>query len=147
MIIDSIKPKGSLVFVPHDGTGLLLAENLVVNTGLAAITNRLLNTSAIPTHMAIGSGSAAAAAGDTALGTQLGRVALSGTARVTTTVSNDSVQFTASFPAGTGTGAVTEAGLFDAATGGIMWARSVFAVVNKAAGDGFTIVWTIKFGV
>ena len=44
---------------------------------------------------------------------------------------------------GPGTGAITEAGLFDAASGGDMLARTVFSVVNKGASDSITITWTI----
>lgn len=147
MIYNLIKPEGSLLFIPHDGGEPFAAKNLVVNAGLAAITDRILNAASIPTHMAIGTGAAAVAGTDTALGAQNARVAMSSSVRVTSTVTNDSVQFTGFFPAGTGTGAISEAGLFDAATGGTMWARSVFSVVNKAAGDGFNIIWTLKFGV
>ena len=89
-------------------------------------------------HMAIGSGSTAAAAGDTALGNQLGRVALTSTA-----VSNAVVTYTATFGAGTGTGAVTEAGILNASSGGTMLCRTVFSVVNKGASDSMTITWTV----
>jgi hypothetical protein len=51
--------------------------------------------------------------------------------------------FVSSFEAGDGTGAVTEAGLFNAATGGDMLCRTVFSVVNKAADDTMAITWTI----
>ena len=95
-------------------------------------------TATAMTHMAIGSGSTAAAAGDTALGTQLGIVTLT-----STTVSTNTVQYAATFAAGTGTGAVTEAGLFNASSSGTMLCRTVFSVVNKASGDSMTITWTI----
>ena len=42
-----------------------------------------------------------------------------------------------------GTGAITEAGIFNASTGGDMFARTKFAVVNKGAADSMTITWTI----
>ena len=51
--------------------------------------------------------------------------------------------YVASFEAGDATGAVTEAGLFNAVTGGDMLCRTVFAVVNKAADDTMTVTWTI----
>ena len=44
--------------------------------------------------------------------------------------------------AGDGTGAITEAGVFDASSGGNMWLYTSFAVYNKAAGDSFTLTWT-----
>jgi hypothetical protein len=51
--------------------------------------------------------------------------------------------YVASFPAGTGTGAVTEAGIFNASSGGTMLCRTVFSVVNKGADDAMSITWTI----
>ena len=89
-------------------------------------------------HMAIGSGTTAAAAGNTALGTELGRVSLtSGSA------SSAVVTYVATFAAGTGTGAVTEAGLLNASSGGTLLCRTVFSVVNKGANDSMTVTWTV----
>ena len=53
------------------------------------------------------------------------------------------MRYEATFPAGTGTGALTEAGLFTAAAAGTCVARTVFAVKNKGADDIFTVVWEI----
>jgi hypothetical protein len=92
-------------------------------------------------HMAVGAGTAPAAAGNTALGTELGRVALG-----STTATNNQVSYVASFGAGVGTGAVTEAGLFNASTGGTMLCRTVFSVVNKEAADTMSITWTVTIG-
>ena len=89
-------------------------------------------------HMGIGSGSTAAAASDTALGNQLARTGLT-----STTVSGADVVYVDTFPAGTGTGAVTEAGIFNASSGGTMLCRTVFDVVNKGASDAMTITWTV----
>ena len=47
------------------------------------------------------------------------------------------------FEAGDATGAVTEAGIFNAASGGDMLCRTVFSVVNKAADDTMSVTWTI----
>jgi hypothetical protein len=60
-----------------------------------------------------------------------------------TTVTDNTIQYIASFEAGDGTGAVTEAGIFNAATGGSMLCRTVFSVVNKAADDTMSVTWTI----
>lgn len=114
--------------------------NVVVDDGLDWIASRLYDTG-IPdemSHMAVGSDSTAAASGDTTLGTELGRVALT-----STTVTNSSVQYIGDFPAGTGTGAVVEAGVLNASTGGTMLCRTVFAVVNKGAADTLKITWTV----
>lgn len=92
--------------------------------------------------MGIGAGTAAAAAGDTALGSPLGsRVALTST--TISGANNEKVVYVATFGAGVGTGAVTEAGVFNALTSGDMLCRTVFSVVNKAADDTMQITWTI----
>jgi len=114
-------------------------KNLVVSTGLNYIVSRMKDaTATVMSHMAIGSGNTAAAAGNTGLGTELGRVALT-----STTVNANTIQYVAAFPAGTGTGSITEAGLFNAASGGTMLCRTVFGVVTKDTGDSMTVTWTV----
>ena len=117
-------------------------DNLVVTAGKGYVASRMKSDasggSAIMSHMGIGSGSTSAAAGDTALGSQLGRVALTSTG-----ISGAVLTYTASFAAGTGTGAVTEAGLFNASSSGTMLCRTVFSVVNKGSSDSMTITWTV----
>ena len=141
---DELKVTGSVNVVIHDESGKqkenFTIPNLVVTTGLAYIASRMKDATATAmTHMAVGTGSTAAAAGNTALGTQLGsRVALT-----STTVTANSTAYVASFGAGVGTGALTEAGIFNASTSGTMLCRTVFAVINKGAADTMTITWTI----
>lgn len=114
-------------------------DNLVVTSGRDWVASRMVgNTAAVMSHMALGSGSAAPVAANTALGTELGRTSLTGTS-----VSGPSVTYSTTFPAGVGTGAVTEAGLFNAASAGTMLARTTFGVVTKAAGDSLGTTWTI----
>lgn len=118
------------------------ATNLVVTTGKNFTASRMVGTAAnIMSHMAIGAGTTAAAVGDTALGSELGRVALTAG-----TATDNVVTYTATFGAGTGTGAVTEAGIFNASSGGTMLCRVVFAVVNKGANDTMAVTWTVTVG-
>lgn len=118
-------------------------KNLVVTTGKTFIASSMLKTTNSPaamTHMSLGTGTTAAAAGDTAL-----QAEISG-ARVTfasATSAANVVTYVASFPAGTGTGAVTEAGIFNDPTAGTMLCRTVFSVVNKGANDAMSITWQI----
>ena len=51
--------------------------------------------------------------------------------------------YVGTFPAGTGTGAVTEAGILNASSGGTLLCRTEFNVVNKGASDAMTITWTV----
>jgi hypothetical protein len=141
---DELKITGSVNVVVHDESGKqkenFTIPNLVVDTGLAYIASRMKDTTATAmTHMTVGTGSTAAAAGNTALETQLGsRVSLT-----STTVTSNSIAYVASFGAGVATGALTEAGIFNASTSGTMLCRTVFAVINKGASDTMTITWTI----
>jgi len=147
--IEQLKAAGKLSIVLKDEKGAVKEtreiKNLVVNTGLAHITSRLLGTSSnVMSHMALGSGTTAAAAGNTALESQLGsRDALTSSTQSGT--NNESIVYVATFSAGEGTGAVTEAGIFNASTSGTMLCRTVFSVVNKAAGDTLQVTWTVTF--
>ena len=147
MVNDSIKAKGTLQLVLTDADGNVKQQdehNLVVSTGLAYIASRMRDATATAmSHMAVGSGTTAAAAGNSALGSQLARVALDSTTVVTTSVTGDSIQYVATFAAGTGTGAVTEAGIFNAGTAGTMLCRTVFPVINKGALDTLVITWKV----
>ena len=115
--------------------------NLVVTAGKQFIASKLRATTNSPvsmTHMAIGTSSTTPAAGDTALGAQTGRVSLSGD-----TATSNYVTFTATFPAGTGDGAIVEAGIFNASSGGTMLARTTFPTVTKGSGDTLAITWIV----
>ena len=113
--------------------------NLVVAGGKSFVASRIKDTtSAAMTHMAIGTGTAAAAAGQTTLSAEADRNTLT-----STTVSSNTVTYVATFGAGEGTGAIVEAGLFNASSAGTMFCRTVFSVVNKGASDSMTITWVI----
>ena len=138
MINDGLKLKGKLA-IALNGDVVQEVDNLVVTAGKGYVASRIKDASATAmSHMAIGSGSTAAAASDTALGSELGRVSLT-----STTVSSAGVTYVATFAAGTGTGAVTEAALLNASSGGTMLCRTVFSVVNKGSADSMTITWTV----
>tara|TARA_B100001248_G_C27380390_1_gene456623 strand:+ start:977 stop:1408 length:432 start_codon:yes stop_codon:yes gene_type:complete len=135
---DQLKMKGKLQIRLNDEL-VQEIDNIVVTAGKGYVASRMKDATATAmSHMGIGSGSTAADAADTALGTQLGRVALT-----STNVSGAVVTYVASFAAGTGTGAVTEAGIFNASSGGTMLCRTVFSVVNKGASDSMTVTWTV----
>lgn len=117
----------------------LEVDNLVVDVGLDYIASRMKDATATAmSHMAAGSDGTTPAAGNTALGTELGRVALT-----STTVTSNVVEYIATFGAGTATGAIEEAGIFNAGSGGTMLCRTTFAVVNKGAADAMSITWEV----
>jgi len=137
MINDNFALTGALTIAVNNEV-VQETNNLVVTAGKNWVADRMNNANTVMTHMAIGTGTTAAAAGDTALGTQLDRNTLT-----STTVTNNTIEYACTWAAGDGTGAITEAGIFDASTGGDMLARTVFSVVNKGAADSMTITWTI----
>ena len=147
MINENLKLSGQLSIVLKDKAGNVKEQrdvkNLVVNAGLAYIASPMKDTTkGAMSHMALGSGTTAAAATDTDLGTLLGsREALDST--TISGANNEKVVYVSSFEAGDATGAVTEAGIFNAATSGDMLCRTVFAVVNKSADDTMSVTWTI----
>lgn len=118
--------------------------NLVVDAGEAHIADRLSTSPGgnAMSHMAIGTGSTAAAFGDTALGTETDRNAL--TSR---TDAVNVVTYVGTWGAGDGTNsALREAGIFNAASTGTMLARAVYANIDKQAADTLTITWTVTIG-
>jgi hypothetical protein len=95
-------------------------------------------------YMGVGTGTGQGSS-DTGLATALARVALDSTTQGTTTDDND-VIYVATFPAGTGTGALTEAGIMQADNNTTMMAYTSFDVINKGASDSFVVTWTITCG-
>ena len=143
--LENIKATGQLkiTLTAPDGTikHEQIEKNLVVSTGLAFIASRMKDTTATAmSHMAIGTGSTAPAAGNTTLGSESARVALT-----STTVTANAIAYQATFPAGTPASltAITEAGIFNANSGGTLLCRTVFAAVNKDVNDTLSITWTV----
>ncbi len=138
MINDDFKITGRLI-IEKNGKVVQEVDNLVVTDGKEWVIDRMKDANTVMTHMELGTGTTAAAPADATLET-----IISGSrTTLTTTSSGTSITYACTFAAGTGTGAVTEAGIFDAASSGDMLARTVFAVVNKGASDSMTITWTV----
>jgi hypothetical protein len=91
-----------------------------------------------PGWMAVGTGAPAA----TLLGAEINRTALTSKTRSTNVVT-----FVGDWAAGAGTGALTEAGVFDVVTANTvnMFLAASFAVINKLAADTLDISWTLTF--
>jgi hypothetical protein len=118
-------------------------HNLITTVGKNSITDQLLASPAVtkPTHMAIGTGTNAAAAGDTALQTELDRNALTSKTRSTNVLT-----LVGDWAAGDGTGAITEAGVLNASSSGDLYSRAVFSAVNKGSLDTLQLSWTYTVG-
>jgi len=117
-------------------------KNLLVDTGRHFIADRIMRNQTPPiSRMAIGIGATWADAGDIALQAELARVP------VTISKVGSVLIYTAVFGKGVGTGAITEAGLFNefnsSETQAILVCRSVFGVKTKDPEDVITIGWEI----
>lgn len=122
----------------------LRGANLVTDAGKAGVASRIngAGSEAAFTYIAIGTGTTAAAAGDTTLETEIttggGERASATASRTTTDVTDDTAtliltfNFTSSF-------AVTEAGALNAASTGVLLNRQVFSAVNVANGDSLQV--------
>lgn len=140
---DSVKATGQVSIDIFGPNGELKEKayipNLVVAVGRAYIASRMKDDSSdAMSHMAVGTGTVAADAADTTLGTEANRQLLT-----STVVADNVVTYTAQYAAGQGTGALTEAGIFNASSAGTMLCRTVFDVINKASDDSMTITWTV----
>jgi hypothetical protein len=114
----------------------------VTNIGLGIITALL--ASSANKHVHWGTGATAADATQTALVTPSSdETRASGTqSQVTTSVTNDTYQVVATLTCASTAKAITEVGVFSAATGGSMYSRNAFDAINLAVGD--SIQFTIK---
>ena len=144
MIDESMQLHGAMTLIVSRANGdteTIYRDNLIVNVGFDFIADAIGKAASRPAvmgYIALGTGTTAAAATQSALVTELDRNA----ATYAHTAGTKAFTFTADFPAGDGTGAITEAGVFNAATAGIMLDRVVFPVVNKGADDSLTAVFT-----
>jgi len=115
-------------------------HNTVTTAGKNGVMDQVLGTPTLskPGWMELGTGSPSG----TLLGAYISgsRVALTSKLRT-----NNVVTMIGDWIAGVGTGAITEAGVFDIITENTvnMWMSSSFAVVNKGASDVLQITWTL----
>jgi len=142
---EEVKPSGHITFklIGPDGKVKETREikNLIVTAGkdyLANWLNQGTQSDYFMRYIALGTGSTGALTTDTALDVEAGD-------RVEAAISGSGSQFVrqATVPADGVARAITEAGLFSAVTGGTLFARQVFAVINKGVSDALQVTWRI----
>ena len=147
MFIETIKATGELQVVLKDSEGNIKdsreINNLVVAVGKDYITDRMQsNLSPVMSHMAIGVANVAASTSQTLLLGENARVVLD-----SNTITNNTLTYIATFPAGVPSGGATiaEAGIFNNATAntGSMLCRTRFNEVNKGNADVVVITWNV----
>lgn len=127
----------------------MVISNLVTNAGFAGVASRIngAGSEAAFTYIAVGTGTTAAAAGDTTLQTELASSGLSRASatasRVTTTQTNDTAQLVVTFTV-TGSQAVTESGVLNASSNGVLLNRQVFSAINVVNGDSLQVTHKFK---
>jgi hypothetical protein len=141
---DHVAITGEVELILRDPDGrekeLRTIRNLVVTTGKEGIADQMASAPSIgvPKYIAIGTGSTAAAAGDTALGTEVKRKEATSRTR-----SGAVLTMSVTFSAGEGTGALREAGILTASSGGTLYSRTVYELLNKEAGDALEVTWKL----
>jgi hypothetical protein len=139
------KVKARLIH-PNGKEELFEFKNTLTELGEALIADALSDRSiTLNSHMAIGNATGSKTSASTTLQSELARVALDSTTQGTGGNDND-VTWIATFPAGTGTGSLVEAGLFNDVTAGTMFSFTDFGVITKGAADILIFSWTLTCG-
>lgn len=130
-----------------------LGATVVVNGGHAIVTNLVSGLGGtVPKYIGWGTGAGTAAAADTTLFTEALVSLSAGTSdhttgtptRTTTTNTSDTFTVTGTRTA-TGAGSVTNAGLWDAASGGNLYVKGDFTSIGLASGDSIAFTFNVKF--
>lgn len=138
-----------LPFITGIYTKKAIQDNLVTTKGKEIIAKQLGGTTTAPvTAVAIGTGTTAAAAGDTALQAEIttngGQRGAATVTNTTTSTTGDTEQWVKSFTF-SGPFAVAEEGLLDNNTsGGNLLARQVFSAINVVSGDVLEITHKVQ---
>ncbi|MGN7612773.1 hypothetical protein ACQZV8_11890 [Magnetococcales bacterium HHB-1] len=113
-------------------------RNLVVDSGKNWISDQIAGGTGVIGFIAIGTGTTAAIATDTALESELARESVTGL-----TTSGKVASFSANFAVGVGTGVITEAAVL-ADDGSTMISRIVFGAKTKDVTDALTLDWELE---
>ena len=144
MINQNLHLHGVLTLIHQQADGTIQQQhydNLIMSAGYDFIADSLGNVANRPdvmNYIALGTGIEDTTPEQTTLSAELDR----NPASYQHTPGQVSFSFSAQFPAGDATGAITEAGVFNASKGGIMFDRVTFPVVNKGKDDTLTTVFT-----
>lgn len=151
---DNIKVKGTVTMIHTDKDGNVISEetgdNLIVDAGLSEIVN-LIGDGLVWDkfgYIALGTDNTTVPATGTALGAEIttngaSRVAATVT-QETTTTTGDTLQLENTFNF-TGSLAIEEVWVFNAATGGDMLGRKPSGTKNVSDWDALKVVYKIKF--
>lgn len=117
---------------------------VVTNAGLAIITNRMIGSGTEPKWVAMGTGAGTAAVSDTTLFTEVESRTDGTSSRTTTTATNDTYRVVGTITA-TASRSVTNAGLFDASSGGNLLMKGDFSTINLSTSDSIEFTCRVVF--
>jgi hypothetical protein len=147
---EGIKVTGH-IWVYKNGELVEERDNIVTTVGKNALASLLNSASAgttLVTHMGFGTGVTAVAVGDAALTTEL-TIGSGGYNRAAVTRSNPSgnvIQYVATLTGVTTNPTIQEAGLFNAASAGTLFAHQLTGAVNLAtSADSLQVTWQVTF--
>lgn len=151
-MLETIGLRGAYRLILSDLKGNVLEErkikNLVVNTGKAWVLKQLQSvnhvTSQNLSHIAIGSGLVAPATGDTALGNEVTRVAISSFATANLTANPPSFEMQAVIASNEANTTLGEIAVLNSNSAGTMLARATFASFVKATSNILNISYTLS---
>jgi len=148
--LDNLGMAGNFVAELFDKNGVLKDKREVHNTvtvlGHKMAADQILESVAVdaPNWMEVGTGTGQDA-NDSTLATYISgsRTVLDSKTRGANAV----ITMVCTFPAGTGTGTITEAGVFNVVTQNTtdLILVSSFGAITKAAGDSLVVTWTLTF--
>ena len=152
---EKLKMKGLILIEVKDKNGKVKENrdvtNTITNASLAEVTGLMggVGAKTVFDYLAVGTGTTASAAADTALETEIND---SGLARAqvtptqeTTTQTDDTLQLVKAWSV-SGTKAVTECGILNAASNGTLLGHQVFAALNVISGDTLTLTYSVVQG-
>lgn len=137
-----------LPFITGSWQKELSISNLVTNAGFAGVASRINGSGAEAafTYIGLGTGTTAANVADTTLETEIvasgGERASATASRTTSDVTDDTATLVHTFSF-TGSLAITESGVLNAASVGVLLCRQVFSVINVANGDSLQVTWDV----
>lgn len=135
-------------FITGNWVNELSVSNLVTNAGFAGVASRINGDGAEAAFVwiALGIGATAANVTDTTLDSEIvtvgGERASATASRTTTDVTNDTATLVHTFNL-TGTLAIVESGVLNAASTGTLLCRQVFTAINVINGDSLQVTWDV----
>ncbi len=147
-IVEKFGVSGTLLIQHYDENGNLKEErqlkNLVVTAGKNFIASRLGSaSSAVMGWIEVGTSNTAPAVGNTTLSAPVAGSRTALTSLTSGVPTANAIRHIVTLGAGVGTGALVEAGIFNASSAGTMLCRTTFGVITKGAGDAIVITWDL----